>query len=58
MENDNFRLAVVAHEDMEDDDALNTTDPCEIIHAATSGDAWREFYNRYNTNDFSAYELG
>lgn len=53
----NVRIAVVAHEDMENDEALNTTQPCEIIYAETSGDAWAEFYSRFGTNDYSAYEV-
>lgn len=53
----NVRIAVVAHEDMENDEALSTTDPCEIIHAETSGDAWEDFHSRFGTNDYSAYEV-
>jgi len=47
-----FKLAVYAHEDMESED-MNAADPCEIIHAETSGDAYAEFYARYDTNDYS-----
>lgn len=52
-----FKLAVVAHEDMVNDDAINTTAPCEVIKAKTSADAWVEFNARFGTNDYSAYEV-
>ncbi len=51
-----YKLAVYDHEEMETDD-LNAATPCEVIHAETSGDAWREFYARFNTNDYSAAEV-
>lgn len=52
-----YKLAVVAHEDMDNDDSIYSTDPCEVIHAETSGHAWEEFYSRFGSNDYSAYEI-
>ena len=51
-----FKLAVYDHSEMDSED-LNAATPCEIIRAATSGDAWSEFYARYDTNDYSAAEV-
>ena len=51
-----MRLAVYDHSEMESDD-LTAATPCEIIRADTAGDAWAEFYARYDTNDYSAAEV-
>ncbi len=50
-----YTLKVVAHEDMQNDDAIATTEPCASIERATEAECLAAFNATFDTNDYSVY---